>query len=42
VAARRRAGLISAIARVFPLYHPVEAFDACFVPQTTDGGWAPG
>ena len=33
---------ISAIAHVFPLYHLVEAFDACFVPQTTGGGWAPG
>jgi ABC-2 type transport system permease protein len=26
----------------FPLYHLVQAFDACFVPQTTGGGWAPG
>jgi ABC-2 type transport system permease protein len=33
---------ISAIAHVFPLYHLVQAFDACFVPQTTGGGWAPG
>jgi ABC-2 type transport system permease protein len=30
------------IAHIFPLYHLVEAFDACFVPQTTNGGWAPG
>jgi ABC-2 type transport system permease protein len=30
------------IAHIFPLYHLVEAFDACFVPQTTGGGWAPG
>jgi ABC-2 type transport system permease protein len=35
-------GWLVAIAHVFPLYHIVEAFDACFVPQTTDGGWAPG
>ena len=33
---------LAAIAHVFPLYHLVEAFDACFVPQTTGGGWAPG
>jgi ABC-2 type transport system permease protein len=30
------------IAHIFPLYHLVDAFDACFVPQTTGGGWAPG
>jgi ABC-2 type transport system permease protein len=30
------------IAHIFPLYHLVNAFDACFVPQTTNGGWAPG
>jgi ABC-2 type transport system permease protein len=29
------------IAHIFPLYHLVDAFDACFVPQTTNGGWAP-
>jgi ABC-2 type transport system permease protein len=29
------------IAHIFPLYHLVNAFDACFVPQTTNGGWAP-
>jgi ABC-2 type transport system permease protein len=33
---------IVAIAHAFPLYHLVDAFDACFVPQTTGGGWAPG
>ena len=33
---------ITAIAHVFPLYYLVEAFGACFVPQTTGGGWAPG
>jgi ABC-2 type transport system permease protein len=33
---------IVTIAHVFPLYHIVDAFDACFVPQTTGGGWAPG
>jgi ABC-2 type transport system permease protein len=32
---------ISAIAHAFPLYHIVQAFDACFVPQTTNGGWSP-
>jgi ABC-2 type transport system permease protein len=30
------------IAHVFPLYYIVDAFDACFVPQTTGGGWMPG
>jgi ABC-2 type transport system permease protein len=30
------------IAHIVPLYHLVDAFDACFVPQTTNGGWAPG
>jgi ABC-2 type transport system permease protein len=33
---------ITTIAHIFPLYHLVAAFDACFVPQTTGGGWAPG
>ena len=33
---------ISAIAHAFPLYHLVQAFDACFVPQTTGSGLAPG
>jgi ABC-2 type transport system permease protein len=33
---------IVTVAHVFPLYHLVEAFDGCFVPQTTGGGWAPG
>jgi ABC-2 type transport system permease protein len=33
---------ISAVAHAFPLYYIVDAFDACFVPQTTGGGWAPG
>jgi ABC-2 type transport system permease protein len=28
------------IAKVFPLYHLVRAFDACFVPQTTGSGWS--
>jgi ABC-2 type transport system permease protein len=28
------------IAHIFPLYHLVEAFGACFAPQTTGGGWA--
>jgi ABC-2 type transport system permease protein len=30
------------IAHIFPLYHLVDAFGACFVPQTTNGGWSPG
>ena len=30
------------IAHIFPLYHLVNAFDACFVPQTTGGGWSWG
>jgi ABC-2 type transport system permease protein len=34
-------GWIEAIAHAFPLYHLVQAFGACFVPQTTNGGWAP-
>jgi ABC-2 type transport system permease protein len=33
---------LTTIAHAFPLYHLVDAFDACFVPQTTGGGWAPG
>jgi ABC-2 type transport system permease protein len=33
---------VTTIAHIFPLYHLVEAFDSCFVPQTTGGGWAPG
>jgi ABC-2 type transport system permease protein len=28
------------LAHAFPLYHIVNAFDACFVPQTTGGGWS--
>ena len=28
------------IAHAFPLFHIVTAFDACFVPQTTGGGWS--
>jgi ABC-2 type transport system permease protein len=33
---------VVSIAHFFPLYHLVDAFDACFVPQTAGGGWAPG
>lgn len=33
---------LATIAHAFPLYYIVDAFDACFVPQTTGGGWAPG
>jgi ABC-2 type transport system permease protein len=33
---------ISAIAHAFPLYHLVQAFDACFVPQTSGSGFAWG
>jgi ABC-2 type transport system permease protein len=35
-------GWLVTIAHIFPLYHIVQAFDACFVPQTTGGAWAPG
>jgi ABC-2 type transport system permease protein len=28
------------IAHVFPLFHIVNAFDACFVPQTRGSGWS--
>jgi ABC-2 type transport system permease protein len=28
------------VARVFPLVHIVNAFDACFAPQTAGGGWS--
>jgi ABC-2 type transport system permease protein len=34
-------GWVTTIAHAFPLFHIVDAFDACFVPQT-GGGWAPG
>ena len=34
-------GWVTTIAHAFPLFHIVDAFDACFVPQTTGGGWAP-
>jgi ABC-2 type transport system permease protein len=33
---------VQTIAHIFPLYHLVDAFDACFVPSTTGGGWAWG
>ena len=29
------------VAHLFPLYHIVNAFDACFVPQTKGAGWSP-
>ena len=29
------------LAHLFPLYHIVNAFDACFVPQTQGAGWSP-
>jgi ABC-2 type transport system permease protein len=29
------------VAHVFPLFHIVDAFGACFVPQTAGGGWSP-
>ena len=35
-------GWLTTIAHVFPLYHIVNAFDGCFVPQTTGGGWSGG
>jgi ABC-2 type transport system permease protein len=28
------------VAHFFPLYHMVNAFDACFAPQTPGGGWS--
>ena len=33
---------VVAIAHVFPLYYVADAFGACFVPQTTGGGWQLG
>ena len=35
-------GWVTTIAHAFPLYHIVNAFDGCFVPQTTGGGWSGG
>jgi ABC-2 type transport system permease protein len=35
-------GWLTTLADVFPLAHLVSAFDACFQPQTTGGGWAAG
>jgi ABC-2 type transport system permease protein len=35
-------GWITTIAHIFPLCHLVNAFDACFVPQTSGAGWSPG
>jgi ABC-2 type transport system permease protein len=35
-------GWLIDLANAFPLAHLVSAFDACFQPQTTGGGWAPG
>jgi ABC-2 type transport system permease protein len=34
--------VVVALAHVFPLYYIADAFGACFAPQTTGGGWAPG
>jgi len=28
------------VAHAFPLFHIVNAFDACFVPETAGGGWS--
>ncbi|MEA2310366.1 MAG: type transport system permease protein [Solirubrobacteraceae bacterium] len=33
-------GWLTTIAHVFPLFHIVNAFDACFVAQTPGGGWS--
>ena len=33
-------GWVTSIAHVFPLFHIVNAFDQCFVPQTPGGGWS--
>jgi ABC-2 type transport system permease protein len=30
------------VAHAFPLFHIVNAFDGCFVPQTPGGGWSGG
>jgi ABC-2 type transport system permease protein len=35
-------GWVVHIAHAFPLFHIVDAFDACFVPQTAGGGWSAG
>jgi ABC-2 type transport system permease protein len=35
-------GWLLSVAHAFPLFHIVDAFDACFAPQTTGGGWNPG
>jgi ABC-2 type transport system permease protein len=32
-------GWLLTVAHAFPLFHIVDAFDACFAPQTTGGGW---
>lgn len=32
--------LVLHIAKIFPLFHIVQAFDACFEVQTPGGGWA--
>ena len=33
---------LTTIAKVFPLEHIVHAFDRCFSPGVTGGGWSPG
>jgi ABC-2 type transport system permease protein len=35
-------GWVVHIAHAFPLFHIVNAFDGCFVPQTAGGGWSGG
>ena len=32
-------GWLLTVAHAFPLFHIVDAFDACFAPQTAGGGW---
>jgi ABC-2 type transport system permease protein len=34
------AGWIATVAHIFPLYHLVNAFDGCFAPLATNGGWS--
>jgi ABC-2 type transport system permease protein len=33
-------GWVIHVAHAFPLFHIVNAFDACFAPQTPGGGWS--
>jgi ABC-2 type transport system permease protein len=33
-------GWLLAVAKAFPLYHIVQGFDRCFVPQVAGGAWS--